>query len=77
EGVKYFNQTLWGAIGWATPAAQGVALSNPDSRTILITVEGSHQLTLNELCVMCRYKINPIILCINIDGYMIERALEL
>ncbi|ABK89027.1 alpha-keto acid decarboxylase family protein [Francisella tularensis subsp. novicida] len=77
EGVKYFNQTLWGSIGWATPAALGVALANPDSRTILITGEGSHQLTLNELGVMGRYKINPIILCINNDGYMIERALEL
>ncbi|MDE4980588.1 alpha-keto acid decarboxylase family protein, partial [Francisella tularensis subsp. holarctica] len=34
EGVKYFNQTLWGSIGWATTAALGVALANPDSRTI-------------------------------------------
>lgn len=77
EGVKYYNQTLWGSIGWATPAAFGVALANPDSRTILITGEGSHQLTLNELGVMGRYKVNPIILCINNDGFMVERALEI
>ncbi|MEY8715756.1 alpha-keto acid decarboxylase family protein [Francisella philomiragia] len=77
EGVKYHNQTLWGSIGWATPATLGVALANPDSRTILITGEGSHQLTLNELGVMGRYKVNPIILCINNDGFMVERALEL
>ncbi|MDE4988633.1 thiamine pyrophosphate-dependent enzyme, partial [Francisella tularensis] len=46
-------------------------------RTILITGEGSHQLTINVLGVMGRYNINPIILCINNDVYMIERALEL
>lgn len=77
EGVKYYNQTLWGSIGWATPATLGVALANPDSRTVLIIGEGSHQLTLNELGVMGRYKVNPIILCINNDGFMVERALEL
>lgn len=77
DGVKYHNQTLWGSIGWATPAALGVALANSDSRVILLTGEGSHQLTLNELGVMGRYKVNPIILCINNDGFMVERALEL
>ncbi len=77
DGVKYHNQTLWGSIGWATPAALGVALANLDSRVILLTGEGSHQLTLNELGVMGRYKVNPIILCINNYGFMVERALEL
>lgn len=76
DGVKYHNQTLWGSIGWATPATLGVALANEESRTILLTGEGSHQLTLNEIGVMGRYKINPIILCINNDGFMVERALE-
>ncbi|MBP7847329.1 MAG: hypothetical protein KAZ94_04295 [Burkholderiales bacterium] len=33
-------------------------------------------MTLNEIGVMGRYKINPIILCINNDGFMVERALE-
>ncbi len=77
DGTKYHNQTLWGSIGWATPAALGIALANPDSRTILVTGEGSHQLTLNELGVMGRYKVNPIIFCLNNNGYMVERALEL
>ncbi|MDD3265588.1 MAG: thiamine pyrophosphate-binding protein [Burkholderiales bacterium] len=77
DGTKYFNQTLWGSIGWATPATLGVSLADTNSRAILVTGEGSHQLTLNELGVMGRYKINPIIFCINNDGYMVERALEL
>jgi indolepyruvate decarboxylase len=77
QGVKYHNQTLWGSIGWATPAALGIALAAPDQRTILVTGEGSHQLTLNELGAMGRYKIKPIIFCINNNGYAVERALEL
>ncbi|QLE78245.1 alpha-keto acid decarboxylase family protein [Francisella sp. Scap27] len=75
--AKYHNQTLWGSIGWATPATLGITLANPNARTVLVTGEGSHQLTLNDLAVMGRYDINPIIFCINNDGYMVERALEL
>ena len=65
KSAKYHNQTLWGSIGWATPAALGVALAQPDSRTILITGEGSHQLTLNDIGVMGRYNVNHIIICVN------------
>lgn len=75
--AKYHNQTLWGSIGWATPATLGISLANPNAKTVLVTGEGSHQLTLNDLAVMGRYDINPIIFCINNDGYMVERALEL
>lgn len=76
SGTKYHNQTLWGSIGWATPATLGVALAKPESRVVLVTGEGSHQLTLNEIGVMGRYKINPIIFCINNNGFMVERGLE-
>lgn len=76
DGVKYHNQTLWGSIGWATPATLGAALACPNKRTILVTGEGSHQLTLNELGVMGRYGISPIIFCINNQGFMVERGLE-
>ena len=44
DGVRVEAQVLWGSIGWATPAAFGVALADPGRRTILITGEGSHQL---------------------------------
>jgi len=41
DGVRVEAQVLWGSIGWATPAAFGVALADPSRRTILITGEGS------------------------------------
>ena len=76
DDVQVHIQMLWGSIGWATGAAFGVALANPNRKTILITGEGSHQLTANEIGNMGRFGANPIILCLNNDGYMVERALE-
>src|SRR4029077_3755685 len=76
DDVRLHIQMLWGSIGWATGAAFGVALADPKRRTILITGEGSHQLTANEIGNMGRYGANPITLGLNNGGYMGERALE-
>jgi indolepyruvate decarboxylase len=76
NGVRVEAQVLWGSIGWATPAAFGIAVADPEKRTILITGEGSHQLTANEIGAMGRFGTNVIVFVLNNDGYLIERALE-
>jgi indolepyruvate decarboxylase len=76
DGVRIEAQVLWGSIGWATPAALGIALADPSRRTILITGEGSHQLTANEIGSMARFGANIIVFVLNNQGYLIERALE-
>jgi indolepyruvate decarboxylase len=76
DGARVEAQVLWGSIGWATAAAFGVALADPSRRTILITGEGSHQLTANEIGSMGRFAANIIVFVLNNDGYLIERALE-
>ncbi|MBR6127211.1 alpha-keto acid decarboxylase family protein, partial [bacterium] len=38
-------QILWGSIGWGTPAALGAGLAKQNSRVILITGEGAHQIS--------------------------------
>jgi indolepyruvate decarboxylase len=76
DGVRVEAQVLWGSIGWATPAAFGIALADPGRRTILITGEGSHQLTANDVGSMGRYGTDIIIFVLNNQGYLIERALE-
>jgi indolepyruvate decarboxylase len=76
DGVRVEAQVLWGSIGCATPAALGIALADPSRRTILITGEGSHQLTANEVGSMGRYGANVVVFVLNNDGYLIERALE-
>jgi indolepyruvate decarboxylase len=77
DDVQAHLQMLWGSIGWATGATFGIALADPSRRTILITGEGSHQLTANEIGNMGRFGANPIIFVLNNGGYMVERALEL
>ena len=75
EGAVFHNQTLWGSIGWATPASFGAAIAAPGKRVILITGEGSHQMTVQEISQFERYGLKPIIFCVNNDGYLIERLL--
>ena len=75
KGSTFHNQTLWGSIGWATPASFGAALAAPDRRVILITGEGSHQLTVQEISQFHRFRLKPIIFVLNNDGYLIERLL--
>jgi indolepyruvate decarboxylase len=76
DGVRVEAQVLWGSIGWATPAALGIALADPSRRTVLITGEGSHQLTANEVGSMGRFGANIVVFVLNNEGYLIERALE-
>ncbi|KAG0208906.1 hypothetical protein BGX28_000225 [Mortierella sp. GBA30] len=75
KGATFQNQTLWGSIGWATPAAFGAAMAAPNRRTILVTGEGSHQLTAQEISQFYRFGLKPIIFVLNNGGYLIERLL--
>ena len=76
EGVGAEGQGLWGSIGWATPAAFGVAMAKTSGRTWLVTGDGSHQLTLNELAAMGRYGVKPVIIVLNNGIYGVEDVLS-
>ena len=71
-GVSAEGQGLWGSIGWATPACMGVEMAKTSGRTWMVTGDGSHQLTLNELAVMGRYKTKPVIFVLNNSLYGVE-----
>jgi indolepyruvate decarboxylase len=74
-GASFHNQTLWGSIGWATPAAFGAAMAAPDRRVVLVTGDGSHQLTAQEVGQFGRLGLQPVIFVLNNSGYLIERLL--
>jgi indolepyruvate decarboxylase len=74
-GATFHNQTLWGSIGWATPAAFGAAVAHPHGRVILVTGDGSHQLTAQEISQFGRRGLRPIIFVLNNNGYLVERFL--
>jgi indolepyruvate decarboxylase len=75
KGAEFHNQTLWASIGWATPAAFGAAVAAPDRRLILITGEGAHQMTVQEISQFGRRGLHPIIFVLNNSGYLSERML--
>jgi indolepyruvate decarboxylase len=75
NGAEFHNQTLWASIGWATPAAFGAAVGAPDRRLILITGEGSHQMTAQEIGQFGRRGLRPIVFVLNNSGYLSERML--
>jgi indolepyruvate decarboxylase len=74
-GATFHNQTLWGSTGWATPAALGAALAAPDRRLVLVTGDGAHQFTAQELSQFGRLGLKPIVFVLNNNGYLIERLL--
>jgi indolepyruvate decarboxylase len=76
EGVDAEGQGLWGSIGWATPACLGVAMAKREGRTWMVTGDGAHQLTLNELGVMGRYGAKPRILVLNNGLYGVEDVIS-
>jgi indolepyruvate decarboxylase len=75
-GVRTEAQGLWGSIGWATPATLGIAMAKDSGRTWLVTGDGSHQLTLNELAVMGRYGVKPVIFVLNNGLYGVEDVIS-
>jgi indolepyruvate decarboxylase len=75
-GVDAQGQGLWGSIGWATPATLGITMAKTKGRTWLVTGDGSHQMTLNELAVMGRYGVAPRIFVLNNGLYGVEDVIS-
>ncbi|KZT73975.1 pyruvate decarboxylase [Daedalea quercina L-15889] len=78
-GAMFVSQILWGSIGWTVGATLGAALAGQElgyKRTILFVGDGSIQLTVQELSVMIRSGLKPIIFVLNNKGYTIERYLH-
>jgi indolepyruvate decarboxylase len=65
---------VWCSIGYATGALLGAILASPGRRHILLTGEGSLQMTAQELSTVMRHDLTPFIFVINNSGYTVERA---
>ena len=75
-GVSAEGQGMWGSIGWATPATLGVAMAKTAGHTWLVTGDGAHQTTLNEIAVMGRYGVAPRIFVLNNGLYGVEDVIS-
>jgi indolepyruvate decarboxylase len=70
------SQTLWGSIGWGTPAALGCALAEPQRRVVLVTGDGAHQLTMQEIGVMGYTGVNPVLIVLNNGLFGVEALIS-
>jgi indolepyruvate decarboxylase len=65
---------VWCSIGYATPALLGAILASPGRRHILLTGEGSLQMTVQEISTVMRHDLKPLIFVNENQGYTVERA---
>ncbi|KAG6894240.1 hypothetical protein C0992_006957 [Termitomyces sp. T32_za158] len=75
EKSVLISQILWGSIGCLLGASL-VAKESGQGRAILFVGDGSLQLTVQELSVMLRVGVKPIIFVLNNSGYTIERFIH-
>ena len=63
------------SMGFAVPAAIGAQLGKPTARPLVIVGDGAFQMTGTELSTTIRYRLNPIVLILNNQGYGTVRPL--
>ena len=72
----YIAQAAYADIGYAVPAAIGVALATgKDKRVIVFAGDGGFQMTAQSISTMARLKLNPIIFVLDNGVYGIEQWL--
>lgn len=69
ENQRFISSGSLGAMGFALPAANGVATAN-DSTTICVTGDGSLMTNIHDLAVTSHYKLNVKLFVLNNDGYL-------
>lgn len=75
EGVRAENQLLWSSIGWAGPAAMGIAMAACERRVILVSGDGAHRQTIGVIASMGFHGVKPIIFVLHNDTYGCENEL--
>jgi len=65
---------VWCSIGYATGALLGAILASPERRHIMLTGEGSLQMTVQEISTVMRHGLHPLVFVNQNQGYTVERA---
>lgn len=71
----FLAQAFYTSMGTAIPGALGLQMAKPDIRPIVITGDGSFQMSCTELSTILHRKLNPIVFVMNNRGYSTERLL--
>lgn len=69
----FFSDAYYLSMGFAAPAAIGAMYANPKSKVYAIIGDGAFQMTGIELSTVAKYRLAPVIIIINNDGYGTQR----
>ncbi len=72
---NFLSSAYYASLGFAVPASIGVQLACPDIRPLVLSGDGSFQMTGMEVSTAARYGLNPIIVVLNNGGYGTERPM--
>lgn len=70
---NFFSDAYYLSMGFSVPASIGAMSANPDSKTYVICGDGAFQMTGIEISTIAKYKMKPVIIIINNDGYGTQR----
>lgn len=70
---RFISSGSLGAMGFALPAANGVAVAEPNAPAICVTGDGSLMTNVHELATMSQFKLNVKLFVMNNDGYVSMR----
>jgi indolepyruvate decarboxylase len=75
DGAHFVAPAYYCSLGFAVPAAIGVAAATPHRRSLVLVGDGAFQMTGMELATAARYGMNPIVIVFDNDGYGTERPM--
>ncbi|SCY35458.1 alpha-keto acid decarboxylase family protein [Desulfoluna spongiiphila] len=75
EATEFLSPAYYASLGFAVPAAMGAQLANPAHRPLVLTGDGSFQMTGMELSTAALFKLNPIVIVLDNKGYSTERPM--
>ena len=75
NATEFLSPAYYTSLGFAIPASLGAQLARPDLRPLVLVGDGAFQMTGMELSSIARYRLNPIIVVLNNQGYGTERPM--
>ncbi len=74
--TEFLGPAYYASMGFAVPASVGAQLANPRLRPLVLVGDGAFQMTGMELATVARYKLNPVVVVLNNQGYGTERHMQ-
>ncbi|MFQ5672456.1 MAG: alpha-keto acid decarboxylase family protein [Nitrospinales bacterium] len=75
DHTAFFASAFYATMGFAVPAALGVACAHPETRPLILVGDGAFQMTGTELATFKKMRFAPIVIVVNNSGYETERVI--